>query len=150
MKPAKAIVEQAIRQAKGRLSRAAALLGCSRQTLYTWIYQYDLAEMAGIRQDEIDRRTRLDTLDTPSRDGVPDIQTDGVAVQFSERRRPILPDVSTAIASDLIIQISAKVRESVWKAARKLSIDRGCTTSALVEEGLERLLAEKETKEKKE
>ena len=47
-RPEKADVERAIRETGGKLSAAAIRLGCSRQTLYTWVYQYQLDRVAGI------------------------------------------------------------------------------------------------------
>jgi len=47
-RPEKADVERAIRETGGKLSAAAIRRGCSRQTLYTWIYQFDLTRLAGI------------------------------------------------------------------------------------------------------
>lgn len=47
-RPEKAEVERAIRDTGGNLSAAAVRLACSRQTLYTWVYQYQLDRLAGI------------------------------------------------------------------------------------------------------
>jgi Bacterial regulatory protein, Fis family len=41
-------VKKAISDAGGNLSRAAALLGCTRATLYKWCYQLGLERFAGI------------------------------------------------------------------------------------------------------
>ena len=41
MRPDKAVVRKAIEDTRGNLSRAAARLGCSRTTLYCWVYQLD-------------------------------------------------------------------------------------------------------------
>ena len=49
MRPPKADVEAAIRETGGNLTRAAARLDCTRQTLYVWIYQYGLQRLAGVR-----------------------------------------------------------------------------------------------------
>lgn len=45
-------VEAAIRAEGGNLSRAAIRLGISRQTLYTYIYRFDLARLAGVDLNE--------------------------------------------------------------------------------------------------
>jgi hypothetical protein len=47
-RPSRGVVEKAIRDSGGNISRAAGLLGSSRQSLYTWIYQYDLVRLAGV------------------------------------------------------------------------------------------------------
>ena len=41
-------IEGNIRKAKGKIARAAVLLGCSRSTIYTWIYQLGLEKMAQV------------------------------------------------------------------------------------------------------
>jgi transposase-like protein len=48
-RPSRAALEQAIREAEGNVTRLADRIGASRQTLYAWIYQLDLAGVAGIR-----------------------------------------------------------------------------------------------------
>lgn len=51
-RPAKAQFVEAIREAEGNISRLASRLGVTRQTLYTWIYQLDLAAFVGVRARE--------------------------------------------------------------------------------------------------
>jgi transposase-like protein len=55
-RPSRAALEQAIRETEGNVTRLADRIGASRQTLYVWIYQLDLAGVAGIR-----RRAQEDT-----------------------------------------------------------------------------------------
>lgn len=47
-RPDKAAIKKAIEDAGGNLSRAAGRLGCSRASLYQWVYQFDLTRFAGI------------------------------------------------------------------------------------------------------
>ena len=47
-RPPRPAVEAAIRAAGGNLTATAASLKCSRQTLYTWIYQLGLERLAGV------------------------------------------------------------------------------------------------------
>lgn len=47
-RPSKQKVEEAIRVGEGNLTRVASLLGCSRPTLYAWVYQHGLERVAGI------------------------------------------------------------------------------------------------------
>jgi transposase-like protein len=57
-RPTRAALEQAIREEGGNVTRLAKRLGTSRQTLYKWIYELDLAGEAGIRrkrQDPVNR-----------------------------------------------------------------------------------------------
>jgi transposase-like protein len=49
-RPSRAALEQAIREAEGNITRLAGRVGASRQTLYKWIYELDLAGVAGIRK----------------------------------------------------------------------------------------------------
>jgi hypothetical protein len=48
-RPAKAALEAAIRAEAGNLTKTAARLHATRQTLYTWIYQLGLERLAGVR-----------------------------------------------------------------------------------------------------
>jgi transposase len=57
-RPEKKVVADAIRAAGGNLSRAAEGLGCSRQTLYTWIFQLDLTRLAGVVPREAEQLKR--------------------------------------------------------------------------------------------
>lgn len=41
-----------IKETGGNMTRLAGRLGTTRQTLYTWIYQLDLADLVGIRTKE--------------------------------------------------------------------------------------------------
>lgn len=52
-RPAKAVVEKAIRDSGGNLSAAAVMLGCSRAALYTWIYQFGLERLAGVQLEPV-------------------------------------------------------------------------------------------------
>jgi hypothetical protein len=53
-RPSRAALEAAVRASGGNLSRTAGALGCSRTSLYTWVYQLGLADVVGIRQSEED------------------------------------------------------------------------------------------------
>ena len=139
MRAPRKVIEAAIKAEGGNLSRVAALLGCSRPTLYTWIYQLGLQDLAGIRKDTIN--------------DVGWHSTNPKETTFSSDKSigpggPILRVVSTAPV-DLRISATAKVRESVWKQIRKTAIDRGCTTSEVVEEALVNLLALSERRAEK-
>lgn len=130
MRPERAVVKKAIQDAEGNLTRTATLLGCSRQTLYVWIYQFGLDRLAGIRlniRPQLDRRGRVDA--RPKETGNSGVQSAGPA-------RPILSIVTTQPA-DVAVQATVKVRESLWKEVKIEAIRRDTTVGALVEEALE-------------
>jgi len=136
MRPPKQIVEAAIRSADGNLSRAAGLLGCSRPTLYTWIYQLGLHDLAGIRLDSNDsgdrKVMRVGKVGEPGKSGV----------KSGASKRPTFTLVSTEVPSrEYKIPATAKITESIWKEVKKRAIDRGCTVSEYVEEALVTKLA---------
>ena len=138
MRPDRAIVKQAITDEGGNLSRAAARLGCTRQTLYTWIYQLGLDRIAGIRMDrrtELDKRDRLDT--RANKQNKP-------GVYSGEPGRPILRDVSsttTADAPEIMQNATVKLPEGLWKRAKIEAIREGCTLSEYVAQALYSKLA---------
>lgn len=51
-RPSRPQLEALIRETGGNVSLLADRLGCSRQTLYTWVYQLGLADVVGIRPAE--------------------------------------------------------------------------------------------------
>lgn len=142
MRPERAIVKKAIQDAEGNLTRASTLLGCSRQTLYIWIYQFGLDRLAGIRPNirpGQDKGRRMDArhgnLNEPGKSGV---QSAGLV-------RPILSIVTTQ-STDVPVQATVKVRESLWKEVKIEAIRRDTTVGALVEEALELVLRGKRVK----
>jgi len=138
-------VKKAIQDAEGNLTRAAARLGCTRQTLYTWIYQHGLDRLAGIRMD---RRTRLDSadrLDSRTRKGKKETKS---GVYSAPDGSPTLKLVEQMAQPDLPIQATLKVRESLWKRMKIAAISRGCTLASLAEMSFERTLAEEEQTKK--
>lgn len=58
MRPPKADIEAAIREAGGNLSAAARALGCSRPTLYSWLWRYGdpLPRLAGLVRPDVVKR----------------------------------------------------------------------------------------------
>ena len=135
MRPERAVVKKALVDAGGDKSRAAALLGCSRPTLYTWIYQLGLERLAGICND---RRAELDTRER--KDARPEkriIQ----AVKSAETDASTLRLVQQTGAVEMPINATVKLPESLWKKVRKIAIDRDCTVSAFVEAALEGALS---------
>jgi transposase-like protein len=131
MRPDRAIVQQAIRDARGNLSRTATILGCSRQTLYTWIYQLGLEKLAGIRidtRDGLDKRERKDT-------------SDGNNLKRLSNRTPSgSPNLSLVAAQAMVerdIPATVKLPESLWKKIRTKAIWEGVLVSKLVQKALE-------------
>ena len=133
-RPPKTLVEAAIRAGlsgdRPSLSKAAAILACSRPSLYTWIYQYGLQRLAGIRVDSLDGVECKDSPYTKERFS----GRSTVKSSDSEGRRFRL--VTPATERALKVPATVKLDESLWKRIKKLAIDRGCTTSQFVEESL--------------
>jgi hypothetical protein len=146
MRPDRAIVQQAIRDSEGNLTRAAAILGCSRQTLYTWVYQLGLEKLAGIRIDTRDALDRRGALDTPAGTVGRKIKT-GVYSDAAEVSN--LHAVATPVTSEPYIPATVKLPESLWKRIRAKAIYRGCTAAVIVQEALEVSLASEDAADKK-
>lgn len=136
MRPDRGIVKKAIEDAEGNLTKAAILLGCTRQTLYTWIYQLSLERLAGIRMDkraELDARDRLDNL------GGKRQATGKSGVYSGPSGSPTLRVVETMVADADHVQASMKMPVDLWRRAKIEAIREGCTVSDYVK----RLLIEK-------
>src|SRR3990172_150094 len=116
MRPDRAIVKKAIVDAGGNLSRAAGLLGCSRPSLYSWIYQMGLERLAGIR---LDKRVELDSRE---RKYSADKESQKSAVKSAETPSPILRVVEAVQAREFPVQATIRVPESFWKRVRKAAI----------------------------
>ena len=138
MRPPKITVEAAIREAKGGVSRAAQNLGCSRSTLYNWIYQLQLQDVVGIRSlDGPDSRVCQDSRDAVECEDSATDRAVSASVRFSRPGGPTLKLVNTLMAGpDLKIPATIRISEALWKRARKEAIDRGCTASQLTEKAL--------------
>ncbi len=135
MRPDRAVVKKALSDANGDKTKAAGLLGCSRPTLYTWIYQLGLDRFAGIRQD---RRLELDAIERKNTGaGGKKI----LPVKAGEADSRTLQIVQNAAAIELPVHATVKLPSELWKRARKTAIDRGCTVSIFVESALEQALA---------
>ena len=131
MRPDRAVVKKAIVDAENNLRKASALLGCSRQTLYTWIYQLGLERFAGVCMDtraELDTRERVDgSIRKQTKSGV-------YSGGSSNAKIRLVQDAATA---DLPIQATCKVRESLWRRVKIAAIQRKTTLSDVVETALE-------------
>ena len=144
MRPDRVIVKKAIQDSGGNLTQAAVLLGCTRQTLYTWIYQHGLERLAGVRMDEqhqVDKPHRVDSGRKEERK---------TAVYSGPRPLSSLSAVEQPAAADLLIPATLKVRASLWKQMKIEAIRRGITVSALAESAFEAALGEGQRKRKNE
>lgn len=134
MRPDRAVVIQAIRDEEGKMSRVALRLGCSRQTLYTWVYQYGLEKLAGIRidiRDGLDKRKSKDTKDTQPR------KPFNTTVQSADEKASTLSDVATQVAAEREIPVTIKLPESLWKRVKTNGIWSGRRVSEIVQEAIE-------------
>lgn len=135
MRPDRAIVKKAIEDAAGNLSRAAGLLGCSRQTLYTWVYQMGLERLAGIR---LDRGPRVDTTE---RQDTKAGNSEKKVKRVSNREPAVGPTIrlvtTPAPAVEVPINATMRIPESLWRRAKIVAIRRGVTVSQYVQACLE-------------
>ena len=130
------MVKKAISDAGGILSRAAALLGCSRPTLYTWIYQLGLERIAGIRIDTRDRLDRQGRKDT--RVG----ETIKSGVKSAAPGVPILRVVTTQAPPEIPVAATVKLPEGLWRNTKIAAIRRRVNVSEFVKLALEAMLAD--------
>lgn len=137
MRPNRAVVKKAIDDAKKNISRVSSLLGCTRQTAYTWIYQLGLADYAGIRMDKRSRVDKHERLDKQDALGGNEIEK-GVYSSGAEGRT--FRVVPTQVIADSMIPVTIRVPQSLWKAAKKKAVDEDTTVSAVVTECLETTL----------
>ena len=146
MRPERSIVKKAIQDTGGNLARSATLLGCTRQTLYTWIYQLGLERLAGIRpstRDKVDTRTRMDKA-VAARAKPDSFELSGV--QSAERNGPMLHVVEAQEAVDPIIAATVKIPESVWMRLKIQAIEEKTTMGAIVQRALEHVLRPRESR----
>jgi hypothetical protein len=138
MRPERAVVKKAIEDGKGNLTKTASLLGCTRQTLYTWIYMLGLDKAAGIRmdkRDELDRRERKDTSAKNHLNRVSNPPA-GSGAKLSL--------VAAQATIDQKIPATVKLPESLWKRIRTKAIWEGVTVSVFVEKLLSESMAVEE------
>ncbi len=143
VRPERSIVKKALVDAGGSKVKAAALLGCTRQSLYTWIYQYGLERLAGVRMD-----TRPE-VDTDARPYAGPGKERKSAVYSGVDASPTLRLVEQVASPDFPVQATFKVRDSLWKQMKIEAIRRGCTVAALAETAFERVLTEADPKKLK-
>lgn len=139
MRPDRGIVKKAITDAGGNMSRAAALLGCTRQTLYTWCYQLGLERFAGIR---LDTQPRLDT--RHRKDTRPD-KTIKTGVYSAARGGSNLHVVTSQAPVDMPLAATVKLTDALWRRAKIRAIVKGVTVSEYVKGLLEADLAAAES-----
>lgn len=136
-RPDRATLERLLRASDGKLTRVAALLDVSRPTLYKWLYQLDLASVAGVSSTYGDSSTyaAYSSMRQPA-------ENTKKAVKPEPTEAPTLQDVNSAAttATDLRVNTSIRIRESVWKRMRKRAIDEGRPVAELLEEASEAYL----------
>ena len=140
------MVKKAIVDAGGNKAKAAALLGCTRQSLYTWIYQYGLDKLAGVRMDSKDR---VDTSVRPSTPPEKVSPVSHLSNQPPSGAGSLRLVEQAAMATDFPVQATLKVRASLWRQMKIEAIRRGVTVSALAEAAFEAALASEVQRKKK-
>jgi transposase-like protein len=117
-RPARSVLEAGLRAHGGNLTRLAGALGVSRPTLYKWIYQLDLATLAGVAVVYAmnGKNTRM---------YVKPAESEGRSLSGMEH---------DATVSDPRVSTNVRIRDGVWRALRKLAIDKGTSASELLEQ----------------
>lgn len=128
MTPDRAVVKKALADADGHKGNAAALLGCSRETLYKWCGLLGLDKYAGIcrdTQEQLDRRARQDTRTTEERKTV---------VHSAGREAPTLRLVQERAATldEIPVTASMKLPPSLWRRVKVEAARRDMQISKMV------------------
>lgn len=129
-RPTRQVLEAGLRGHGGNLTRLAGALGVSRPTLYKWIYQLDLATLAGVATVYADGGNHTRKY---------------VNARGSEERS-LSGMEHEAAASDPRISTNVRIRDGVWRALRKLAIDKGTSASDLLEQAAVEFLRRSEVK----
>lgn len=129
-RPGRTQLEAALRAHGGNLTRLAGALGVSRPTLYKWIYQLDLASLAGVSTVYADGGNYTKRY---------------VNAEVGERRSLSGMEQEGA-TSDPRISTNVRIRDGVWRALRKLAIDKGTSASDLLEQAAVEFLRRSEAK----
>lgn len=142
------MLKKAIQDAGGNLTRAAALLGCTRQTLYTWIYQNGLDRLAGVRPHtgaRLDRPQRMDNRSALVRGAVSD---DSSAVKSGAANRPMLRVVEAQAVSASVVTVTVKMTEDEAMRLKIKAVRERTTMGAIVSRALELLEREEPASER--
>lgn len=141
-RPSRAVVEQAIRDAGGVLSRAAGLLGCSSPTFYKWVRQLGLQRLAGI---DIGNGSVVSSGVYVA--GVSSKHTN-INGKLPRHSAPRLEGMATNVnlpePPEPKRQRGVVIPDSVWQAAQIEAVKRQISASEVVTIALRRLLAEQE------
>ena len=119
---------------KPSLTKVAAILGCSRPSLYTWIYQYGLEALAGI--EGVDTLDNVLAVERKRTHYTQEIFSGHQSVKSSGSESPRFPLVPTQPTDALKVPATFKLDQALVKRMKKLAIDRDCSLSQLVEEML--------------
>lgn len=135
-------MKRAIVDAKGNLSKTAARLGCSRTTLYTWIYQLGLEREAGIRPD---RRCELDSRECKdnrgAKAGSAPSHLFNQAPPDAGNVPPVGATTSLVPSTDLPVATTIRIPESLHRRIRIEAIREGLTFSQYAQRTFEQALA---------
>lgn len=130
-RPTRQALEAGIRSQAGNLTRLAGALGVSRPTLYKWIYQLDLSTVAGVA-------TIDGAYGSYTRNYVKPSPMEGVSLSDVEQ---------SSTVADPRISTNVRIRDGVWRALRKLAIDRGTSASDLLERAAVEFLKKAESRQ---
>lgn len=146
MTPDRAIVKKALADANGNKRKAAMLLGCSRETLYTWCRIHGLDKFAGIRRLTLEQLGTRECLATKADSSGSALKSD---VQSGGQKVPTLRLVEQASATDLPVPATVKIPGSLWDRMKIEAIRKKRTVSSLATEAFEAMLTREAKVDKK-
>lgn len=139
-RPTRKETEDAIRKAKGNMTRAAAALGRSRRQVYRLVDMHGLRDVVGIASRSV---TVNPDVTVPTEDAGVTLHSDVTPICYSE---PRLPDMETLLAGPRV-DTTVTVPRELWKAVRKLAIDEEVAANVLVVQALTALVTRRRSRQ---
>lgn len=138
-RPDRGTLASLIRETGGNMTRLAALLNCSKPTVYKWVYQLGLDGLAGVgASDPYGVSAATERAEQGGED--PSARKKGVNPAVAGIRRLTLVSSMASELVDPTINTSVRIRQSVWRRMRKAAIDSGKPVAALLEVAIEGFL----------
>lgn len=134
----RAVLEAALRAQAGDLRAVSRVLGRALSTIYRAIDKHGLRRLAGLPFDG----SEVSTERPRNAEG---IKKDRTGFASNRKARPRLPEMTSdnderPPEPDERLGTSITVNKALWRQAKKLAIDKGCSVSQVVELALRDLL----------
>jgi len=113
-RPSRTDLEALLRETGGNIAKTSCRIGCSRTTLYTWIYQLGLDRLAGIVPREL------------------------LLARTAARKSEEAAERKVRVAQGPgLVSVTVRLPGELWRWARIAAIDHDATASAIVTDALE-------------